>query len=90
MRGYNILEGQTVLVGDASVMIERIEFNSTKSFIKYKLSEGSSTFEQAIVHAGEMIHLMPLVILAAIRIVRGKETYAVVGIETPHDISILG
>jgi|GEM_PF-5700551 len=93
MRDINVLEGQVIIVGDSSIVLERIDFNSTKSFIVYTLSEdgsNDSTFEQAILHAGEMIQLMPQVLLAALRVVKGKETYAVVGLDTPHDISIVG
>jgi len=58
MQNISILEGQTILVGDASIVIERIDFNSTKSFISYQLSEDSSVLEQATLYVGEFIQLM--------------------------------
>ena len=89
MQDINVLEGHTILVGDTSIMIERIDFNSKKSFIVYTLSKESATSEQLTLHVGKMIQLMPQALLAVLRIGRTtKETYAVMGLDTPHEIAI--
>ena len=87
----NILEGQSIVVGDASIMVGRIDFNSTRSFIEYKLLADGSTPEQVTLtlRAGEMIQLLPEVILSVLRIVKAKETYAVLEFDAPDDIFIM-
>ena len=89
MQDINVTEGQTIIVGDTSIMIERIDFNSKKSFVVYTLSEESSSSEQFILHVGRMIELMPQALLAVLRIGRTtEETYAVMGLDTSHEISV--